>query len=372
MAGLYVHIPYCHAKCYYCDFFSTPRSIAVGEYVDAVVAEAMLRRDEIREPFKTLYIGGGTPSSLGVDLLARLVAGLRRNLNLDGVEEFTIEVNPEDVDETLVSALSDMGVNRVSMGVQSFNDDELKAVGRRHTAARAKQAATLLASRFDNINLDLIFGLPGQTMESLSRNIDTMVQFSPAHVSAYLLSYEEGTLLYSMLAMGKVTEASESMALDMYNMVRTRLGQAGYRHYEISNYARDGLVSRHNSAYWNWTPYLGLGVSAHSFDGNVRRYNEANIKQYISSIASGTAYCVTDIETLQNQFNDYLITSLRTDQGLNLASIARQPFGKLIADIGSEIEALSSQKLVVVNNGVITIPEQHWLTADAILRRLIL
>jgi len=370
--GLYIHVPYCHAKCAYCDFYSTPDVSTADAFVDALLAEARLRRGELEGPVTTLYIGGGTPSLLGGGRLAKLAGGLRQVFDLDAVGEFTVEVNPEDVDIELIDALLGIGVNRVSMGVQSLADDELKRIGRRHTSAEAVKAARLIASAFENFSLDIIFGLPGQTLETLGASLDRFIEFDAPHLSAYLLSYEPGTRLYSQLIAGKVSETTEELADAMYNLVDRRFSDAGYCHYEISNYARPGFESRHNSAYWNGTRYLGLGPSAHSYDGDVRRYNPAGVRKYIEALAAGHIFYEVDEETIENKFNDYLITRLRTARGLDLDDLVAQPYGHLIGKIAVPLQRLGDAGLIVVNGKKVTIPRHRWLTSDAILRELII
>lgn len=372
MAGLYIHIPYCHAKCSYCDFYSTPDVSTLDALVDAIVTEARLRRDEIAGAFDTIYIGGGTPSMLGADRIVSLADRLRDTLPLDNVVEFTVEANPEDVTAPLLAAMRSAGVNRVSMGVQSMSDVELLAIGRRHSARDARVAVDAIASVFDNFSLDLMYGLPGQTIGSLDASLDAFVPFDAPHMSAYLLSYEPGTRLYAARMAGKVTEADEDTAIAMYNLVRTRLADAGYHHYEISNFARPGRESRHNSAYWDSTPYLGLGPSAHSFDGDIRRYNPSSVRQYITSMNAHATCCLVDEETVENKFNDYLITRLRTARGLCLDDLAARPFGNLYNEIFDTVDRLTSSGHLIHTDGHLYIPPGRWLTSDAILRELII
>ena len=370
-AGLYIHIPYCHAKCAYCDFYSTPDSSTALALVDCLLTEARLRRDELPCRPSTVYIGGGTPSSLGAEALAGLISGLGNVFDLGGVEEFTVEVNPEDVTAHLLDTLRQTGVNRVSMGVQSLVDRELQAVGRRHTAAQAAEAARLVASRFDNFSLDLIFGLPGQTLDSLRYSLNGLVGLGAPHLSAYLLSYEQGTRLYASLMAGKIEEASEELCEQVYRLVCDTLASAGYEHYEISNYARPGHESRHNSSYWNGTPYLGLGPGAHSFDGTVRRYNPRSIKEYITALSDVVTCCVIEPESPENRFNDFLITRLRTSAGIVLDDSATVGFTKFISQVMPEIERLAAQGALIKDDRHIAIPRERWLTSDAVLRQLI-
>lgn len=332
-----------------------------------------MRSGEIAEPFKTIYLGGGTPSLLGAPALAGLIGRLGSVLDFSAVEEVTVEVNPEDVTRQFLTTLREAGVNRISMGVQSFNDVELQIVGRRHTAAQALEAAEEIASIFDNFSLDLIFGLPGQTMETLNDTLDRMLQLKAPHLSAYLLSYEQGTRLYASLMAGKVEEASDELAQAMYLHVHDTLCAAGYTHYEISNYAKPGCESRHNSSYWYSVSYLGLGVAAHSFDGEMRRYNASNIKEYLSVIESGKPYCTDDPENDENKFNDYLITRLRTARGLDMDDLATRPFGYLAPRIAGQLQQLVKEgDLIVGEDNHLVIPHDKWLMSDAVMRQLIL
>lgn len=369
-AGLYIHIPYCHAKCAYCDFYSMPDASTAPALVDALVAEARLRGNEISERVTTVYIGGGTPSSIGPEMLTSLIHCLEGEIDLSNVAEFTVEVNPEDVNAELLQSLRSAGVNRVSMGVQSLVDSELRAVGRRHTAAEAVRAARLVSDYFDNYSLDLIFGLPGQTMASLEKSLDTLIALGAPHLSAYLLSYEQGTRLYAMMMAGKIEEASEELCEAMYRLVDRRLADAGYRHYEISNYARPGMESRHNSNYWNSTPYLGLGPSAHSFDGNVRRFNPHSVRMYIDALLNGRTCFEEEPESLEDKCNDYVMTRLRTAEGIDFDDLEHRPFGTFAPAISGAMQRFVDGGQLVVSGRRVYIPSTRWLTADAIIREL--
>ena len=294
MAGIYVHIPFCASRCSYCDFFSTLKLADTGaSYVEALLAEARLRHGELRgEAVKTLYMGGGTPSQLPLALLERFVGGLRGIVDLSALEEFTIEANPDDVTPAWCAALPPLGVNRVSMGVQSFEDAILRSIGRRHTAAQAVGAvANLRGAGIDNISIDLIYGLPGQTVASWTDSVRQALDLHPQHISAYGLTYEQGTRLWHQRERGEVVEVPEEQCLEMCRILVNMLQAAGYEHYEISNFALPDYHSRHNSSYWNDTPYLGLGAAAHSYDGNVRRSNPCDLQLYIDKVMAGTLAC---------------------------------------------------------------------------------
>lgn len=374
MAGVYVHIPFCASRCSYCDFFSTLRLSESGEaYVSAVIAEAAMRRDELHgEPVKTLYLGGGTPSQLPLPLLSRLIAGLLEQFDFEEVEEYTIEANPDDVTPEWCRAVSLLGVNRVSMGVQSFEDKILRLIGRRHTAQQAAEAvARLRDAGIDNISIDLIFGLPGQTLDSWAASVHKAIDLQPQHISAYGLTYEEGTRLWHQRERGEITEVPEEQCLEMYRMLVDALQGAGYEHYEISNFALPGYRSRHNSSYWNDTPYLGLGAAAHSYDGRVRRYNPHDLQQYISKIMAGeTAYEQEELSPWE-RYDERVMLGLRTADGVD-ADRLRHDFGEeawqhFIREAQRHIEAghlhvTDGSRYILTRNGI--------MLSDSIIRDL--
>lgn len=371
MAGLYIHIPYCHSKCSYCDFYSTPRTGDMETYIDSLIREFDLRRDELTQTVTTVYIGGGTPSILPERLLIRLIDGLGQRIDIHSLKEFTIEANPEDITPQWLACATDAGIDRISMGIQSFNDSELQAVNRRHDAATAIHAVSLISHAVRRYSCDLIYGLPGQTIDSWLASLKRLTDLRPPHISAYLLSYEPGTRLYAQLIAGKVTEATDETAATMYAILTDAMRNAGYRHYEISNFALPGMEAIHNSAYWDSTPYLGLGVSAHSFDGNIRSYNANSITQYISAITDGRRYAVTEPETITERFNDYIITRLRTSAGIDIADLRRRWPDTLASRLLSETRHHLDAGRLISDSGRLYIPERHLLTADTILRDLI-
>ena len=320
MAGLYIHIPYCKSKCIYCDFYSTPQVETMEQYMHSLLCEAQLRQAEISSPLKTLYLGGGTPSVVPTHLIAELVQGLHGIFGLSQIEEFTIEVNPDDVTQDLIKALRKLGVNRVSMGVQSFNDTELQTINRRHNSQQAIDAVqTIRNGGIANVSIDLIYGLPGQSLDSWQRSVKQAIELEVQHISGYCLSYEPGTRLWAMRDRGKVQQASDETCVAMHDTLNGMLKQAGFEHYEISNFALPGYRSRHNSNYWNRTPYLGLGAAAHSFDGTTRRYNPSSIKQYVEALSNGhTAFAEEHLEPWERHDEEVMLR-LRTSDGLDLA-----------------------------------------------------
>ena len=342
---VYLHIPFCHSKCAYCDFYSLARPDFVDRYLDAVAAEWEARRPA--EPADTLYIGGGTPSLLPPAAIARLVGLIAPG----PLRELTVEANPEDVTPAWVEAMRAVRPDvRVSIGIQSLVDTELRAISRRHTAAAALAALECLRSGgVTNISADLIYGLPGQTLESFTFSLRRLLEFRPPHLSAYLLSIEEGTLLGRRLAAGQISEASDTLAGEMYDTLCRLTREAGYRHYEISNFALPGAEAIHNSSYWDLSPYIGLGPGAHSYVDGRRGANRPDLRAYIAS--HGIGIYEEEDESRDSQFNDLLLTALRTARGLSLADVSRL-FGPdiLTALLAAAAPSLASGTLILTDS----------------------
>ncbi len=361
MAGIYIHVPFCHSKCTYCDFYSMPVREQGERYVEALLNEWQLRHDELDEPVRTIYFGGGTPSALVTGLLDRIIGVLP----VDEAEEITMEVNPEDVTADFCKWLADSPVNRVSMGVQSLNDNELKLIGRRHTANEAIEAYHRLRDcGMGNISLDLIYGLPLQSLESWRESLSALLELRPEHLSAYLLSYEDGTRLTAMRNAGKVTEASQELAEEMYEELCSLSRAGGYEHYEISNFARTGYRSRHNSSYWRNVPYLGLGPSAHSLTSGVRSYNPSSLRDYLTN---NGGVKVVESESETEKINDLLLTALRTEEGLLLSALPESRRGRLLHDAAPWIDSHA----LIPEDGRLRMDERHWLISDRVLVDLI-
>lgn len=362
MAGLYIHIPFCRSKCFYCDFYSLPRySEFHNRYVAALCSEWEMRRSEV-PAIKTIYFGGGTPSVLSKDDLMSLSDWLPVSQD---TEEFTIEVNPEDVTCEHIQLWKSIGVNRVSMGIQSLNNHELKAVGRRHTASNALDAVSLLQPEIGNISLDFIIGLPGQNVQSLQETIRHILHVKPQHLSVYILSYEQGTRLWAMRKAGKINETSDSVIEEMYFTVCDLLADAGYIHYEISNFALPGFEARHNSSYWAGVPYLGLGAAAHSFDGIIRRFNPSYIRDWLKDIEKGQNAYIMEEESIENRINDMIMTGLRTRTGISINKIPDSHRSIFITNL-----RLLPEERVIVDGDNIYIPERKWLLSDDTIARL--
>ncbi|MBQ4277806.1 MAG: radical SAM family heme chaperone HemW [Bacteroidaceae bacterium] len=330
MPGLYIHIPFCKSRCIYCDFFSTTMLERRAEYVDALCTELHERRTEAKTPHHTIgtiYIGGGTPTQLSPEQTSQIMQAIRHDYDVDPDAEITIEANPSDITPDTAHQLLDTGFNRVSLGIQTFDNHLLHLINRRHDAKTAIEAVhTLRQAGFSNISIDLIYALPRQTMPEWAADVQQAINLHPEHISAYTLMYEEHTQLYQMLQKKQIEETDEETALSMYRHLCNQLRDAGYHHYEISNFSQPGRHSRHNSNYWNDTPYIGIGAGAHSYDGNSRRQNLPHLDTYIHAIRNHTTYYETEQLTTTNKFNETLMTRLRTSQGLNLSHL-EQRFG---------------------------------------------
>lgn len=324
MAGIYVHIPFCKKRCLYCDFYSTTLLDKREAYVKALLKEIEGRKKETDESIRTIYIGGGTPSTLDAADIQRIL----KAIGTDDAEEITMEVNPGNITEAYVQALRRIGVNRLSMGVQSFQDHLLQLIGRRHTAMQAIDAIHRAQDAgFENLSIDLMYALPTQTMEQWKADIETALTQNVQHISCYGLMYEEGTVLYNELMGERIKAIDEDEENAMYDYLCARLQQAGYVHYEVSNFALPGYESKHNSSYWDGTPYIGIGAGAHSYIGNVRSWNPNDINAYIQ----GTAVRESETLTSTDLYNERIMLGLRTHKGVPREAIKK--------DITAQMEA---------------------------------
>lgn len=378
---VYVHIPFCRSFCTYCGFYSEVapkcRETQFEEFASALVKEIETRHQDIQGVFasgdvNTLYIGGGTPSVLPLTVFEKLLAALGRSK----FDEFTVEVNPEDIVEKgqdYVEGLLDLGVNRVSMGVQSFDDRLLKWMNRRHTSLQAVQAYRILESAgVDNISIDLIFGLPQLTDELWDDTLEKALAISsrgnlPKHISAYQLSVEEGSMLEKMISKGMCAEAPEEECRRQYEKLCRVLQQAGYEHYEISNFAMPGYQAKHNSAYWKHVPYVGLGPGAHSFLDGKRLWNADDLSAYLKAGSNGDFSEIRGSETLDQEQKkiEKIMLGLRTAAGVEEEFLRDSCTGAVLA------EALANGNLEALGNGMVRIPEDRFFISDNIISSII-
>ncbi len=380
MSGIYIHIPFCASRCIYCDFYSTTLHHKATSYVEALIREMDERKRYLCEPIRTIYFGGGTPSQLGPDNIAAILRALASRFDLSQCEEITIEANPEDfIDGTwplagtaslpFAGGTEGISVNRVSLGVQSMVDSELRLLRRRHTADHVSKAVSLLReSGIRNLSLDLMYGLPAQTLDSWRYSIDAILRLRPQHISAYNLSIEPGTPLDALVQAGKLTPADDDTCLQMAALLRQKLQDAGYVHYEISNYALPGLHSRHNSSYWQPTPYLGLGPGAHSYDGRNRRtWNAPDLTAYLNGIRHEEAETLTPADI----YNERLMLGLRTARGVAHSELLRLlPPSASTEALQSSMCSLQHRGLLRIDDGRLTLTEAGLALADEVIREL--
>lgn len=374
MAGIYIHIPFCKQRCRYCAFYSTTQHHLQQSYIEALCCELKMRKKYLKgAAIGTIYLGGGTPSLLTAGQITAILSTIRKVYHINPNAEITIECNPDDLTPTHLAMLHEQGFNRISMGVQSFCDRQLQELGRRHTAESARRAVkNAREAGFRNISIDLMFALPGSTPEQWRNDLRSAIALQPEHISAYNLTYEEGTPLYKALQQGIIKELTEEENIEQFDTLIEELKEAGYRHYEISNFALPGCESRHNSSYWNDTPYLGCGAGAHSYDGTSRGWNIADIVQYIKGINEGIVVFEKEILTPKEQYNDTILTRLRTAKGLPLAWV-KEKFGNTLYNYMMEAarKEIAAGNLQETPDGSLTLTKKGIFISDAVMRNLI-
>ena len=343
MAGIYIHIPFCKSRCKYCDFFSTIHLEKRAQYVAALLEEWRMRAHEVKEPIHTIYIGGGTPSMLDDSSLQMIIEAIRREPPLNStaiseplqgdeamLQEITMEANPGDITLERAQAWRKMGINRLSIGVQSMDDELLQLIGRRHTAEQARKAvAAAQAAGFDNISIDLMYALPSQTMEQWQKDVAEALQMGVQHISTYGLIYEEGTVLMTLLDHGVIEAVDEDTEMQMYDYLVGQLAANNFEHYEVSNFALQNHQSKHNSSYWNNTPYIGLGAGAHSYDGQVRQWNISDLDTYIAQAMAHQLQPEKEVLSEEQRHTERVMLGLRTNSGIGCDEIDRskaQPY----------------------------------------------
>jgi len=366
LPGLYIHIPFCKTKCPYCHFFSTTDITAVDAVIASIVREMELYTGEF-DTFDTIYIGGGTPSLLTIQQIEAILSGVHKHFLVPPDAEITMEVNPADGDFSWYRSVKNLGVNRLHMGVQSFSDQALTFLGRRHRAEDAFAAIdNTVRAGFDNFGLDLIYGIPGQDLQSWQESLECAVSLSPPHLSAYQLAIEEETPLCDSYRCGSFEIPDEDASLSFFLETSTYLERSGYHHYEVSNYAaRPSRKSRHNQKYWDHTPYLGLGPGAHSFKEGRRWWNHRSIESYLNDLALGTTPAAGDETLNQDELRlETLFMGLRTAAGIDLAAFRRQFDENLLEIRHSIIESLITRGFIVVSDERISPTRRGLAVAD--------
>lgn len=372
MAGIYIHIPFCKKRCIYCDFYSTTDSRKIPQYIETIKKEAALRRHYTgSESIETIYLGGGTPSQLTGEQVKEIVDYIHEIYCVSENAETTIEMNPDDVSRLLLQSLKEAGVNRLSMGIQTFNDQNLRFLNRRHTSAEAIDKVKMCQDYgFDNISIDLIYGMPVESHDDWIADVEKAISLCTQHISAYHLIYEEGTRMTEMLEQGIITETDEEESLSQFKTMIDMLKSAGFVHYEISNFCKPGFESKHNSNYWKGRKYTGIGPSAHSFDGNNRQWNIASLDEYIYKVNSGQQFWEMETLTTAEKYNDLILTSLRTKWGLDMTGLERT-FGKTYLNycIQNAMPHIERGTLSL-QNGIMKLTENGIFVSDDIMSDL--
>lgn len=373
--GIYIHIPFCKSRCIYCGFYSTTNKELKERYVDALIREIHMRKDDFARlgtslspsSTSTVYFGGGTPSSLSVCDIERIVGALESTFN-GTPSEVTLEINPDDVTKDYIKAVRQMGINRISMGIQTSDDSRLQFIRRRHNASQAEKAVmTIREEGIHNVSIDLMFGFPNQTMDEWVTDIDKAIALHPTHISAYSLMYEEDTPLFRMLQKGEINQIDDETSLAMYTELINRLTTNGYEHYEISNFAMPGYRSVHNSSYWHDTPYLGFGAAAHSYNKDTRSWNIPDLKKYIESIESGVLPSESEVIDADTHYNDLITTALRTREGLNLDDLPQKYREYALVNARKSI----SEHLLEATDSHIRLTREGLFVSDMVMSELI-
>jgi len=333
MAGIYIHIPFCKQRCTYCDFYTEVAPQFIPVLIDSIIRELNIRKDYLgNSQVSTIYFGGGTPSILSNEQFLLIFDAIYKLFTVAENAEITFEANPDDLTPEFLASLHELPFNRISIGIQSFDDKDLKRINRRHTSEQAEEAVkNAQKAGFGNISIDLIYGLPFQTMEAWGDQLDMALSLQIQHISAYGLTYEEGTVLWKQRENGKIEVVDDLVMNEMYLLLLDKIKIKGFEAYEISNFALPDYQSRHNSAYWKQEPYLGIGPSAHSYDVVSRQWNIASITDYIKAINSNSVFYEREELSLNDRYNDFVMVSLRTSEGLDV-KIMEKDFGHELAE----------------------------------------
>jgi oxygen-independent coproporphyrinogen-3 oxidase len=396
MAGVYIHIPFCKSKCGYCGFYSLPSLKLKDRFLEALKEEMVLRKDYLRpsETVDTIYFGGGTPSLLSIEEIKDLLQLIRDTYSIHPQAEITLEANPDTLSLEYLQGLRTIGINRLSIGIQSFFDNDLQYLGRRHDAHHAQHCLNWAKlAGFENISIDLIYGLPTSNAEQWNRNLDVFFAYHLPHLSAYALTLEPNSILTKQIELGKALPINDDDALRDYEILCRRTQENGYLHYEISNYCRRGMHSKHNASYWFGTPYLGLGPSAHSFDGTSRQWNVASVEQYTAAsrhceeeprsnpedtmsrlprFARNDAKRVQEKETLspEQQYDEYVMLRLRTHWGIDLKWLKREMGERFSNYCEQQAQPLIAQGRLSQTREFLYLTDEQMLFADGVAEEL--
>jgi len=371
VAGIYLHIPFCKTRCIYCDFYSGTNESQKNAFLEALCREAEIRKAEVTEPVQTIYFGGGTPSRLDRKHFEQIFEILFGCFDINPGAEITVEANPDDLSDDYIRMLAKLPINRLSIGIQSFDDNELKFLSRRHSARQAIDAVGKCQEQgFLNISIDLMYGLPGQTLEIWERNLDQAIALGIQHISAYHLIYEEKTRMYSLLKAGKIQQVDETPSTAMFSKLIERLTAHGFIHYEISAFGKAGCFSRHNTSYWQNKKYVGLGPAAHSYDGDNRSLNVASLNRYIKGIESGIPDRTFEQLNQNERYNEFVLTGLRTMWGIHLTELKNR-FGEQFLQFCMEnAQKYLDQKLLNREEDTLKLTREGIFISDGIMSDL--
>ncbi len=364
MSGIYIHIPFCKQACNYCDFHFSTSMKKKDEMVLALAKEIVMRKSEFEnEVVETIYFGGGTPSRLQIADLRLQLDSIYKNYTVAQNPEITLEANPDDLSEEYLMELLEIGINRLSIGIQSFFEDDLKMMNRAHNATEAKKCLESATKYFDNISLDLIYGIPGMSNESWKKNIDTALSFGIPHISSYALTVEPKTALNKLIQTGKIAEPKDEVASEHFMILVETLEANGFVHYELSNFGKPDYFSKNNSAYWLGKKYIGIGPSAHSYDGVSRSWNVANNALYLKSIEENLLPMETEVLSVSDRYNEYIMTGLRTIWGVSLERIQNE-FGQSYFDyLLKQAQKFLDDDLLSIENAILKpTPKGKFLT----------
>lgn len=375
MSGVYVHIPFCRKACSYCDFHFSTSLKQKGQLVEALVSEINLRAAEVPKSLKTLYFGGGTPSLLELDELERIMEALKEKVDLNDLTEITLEANPEDVTPEKLAGWKRLGFDRMSIGTQSFFAQDLLFMNRDHSPLQAETSVKRAQDAgFEKITIDLIYGIPAQSLNQWQENVGRALALNTGHLSSYCLTIEPRTALHKALEMGTFEEKEDAHIEAEYLFLHASMEEAGLEHYEISNFAKKGHRALHNSNYWSGQPYLGLGPSAHSFDGHSKRnWNIPNNARYIKAYGNDQLLQESEVLTVTERCNEILMTSLRTVEGFAFAELEVKDSREWLSEFQENLRSLSPEmrSWISTSDRSIQMNPDHWLKCDALLRELI-
>jgi oxygen-independent coproporphyrinogen III oxidase len=372
MAGIYIHIPFCKKACHYCDFHFSTSPQYKEQMLNALKSEIILRKNYLNnEKIETIYFGGGTPSLINADELQVLIGQITDLFEVSATAEITIEANPDDLNPQYVREIKSTLINRFSIGVQSFFEEDLKWMNRAHTASEAQSAIKRVQDAgFENITTDLIYGYPLLTNEKWEFNIQKLIEYQVPHISSYSITVEPNTALAKLISKEKQANMDEGQSANQFLMLIDQLSESGFDHYEISNFSKPGMHSRHNSNYWDGVSYLGIGPSAHSFNGESRQWNISNNSKYIDSIELKKVPAETEFLSTENKINEYIMTSLRTSKGMNLQLIALKFGSDYSNEIHNSLETFIEKEWVTINEQMVALTREGKLFADHIASEL--